>query len=192
MYLGGLGPTGPDASQHLRSRHEVAELLGERAPHDFVYARAAMVIGARSASSEMLRALVERLPAMICPRWIDTRTQPIAVGDVVTTLADAGERDDTPRELQLGGADVLTYREMMQRYASLTGRRRRPIVTVPVLTPRLSSYWMGLVTPVDPGIAKPLVDGLRVETVVEDPLPPGLNDHPKGFDDAVRAALAGE
>jgi uncharacterized protein YbjT (DUF2867 family) len=151
-----------------------------------------MVIGAQSASFEMLRALVERLPAMICPRWVDTRSQPIAVGDVVATLADAAERDDVPGEVQLGGADVLTYREMMQRYAAVTDRRPPAIVKVPVLTPRLSSYWVGLVTPVDFGIAKPLVDGLRVETVVEDEPPPGLNDDPKGFEDAVRAALAGE
>jgi uncharacterized protein YbjT (DUF2867 family) len=191
VYLGGLGPTGDDASEHLRSRHEVAELLGERVS-DLAYARAAMVIGAQSASFEMLKALVERLPAMICPRWVETRSQPIAIGDVVAALADAGERDEAPGEIQLGGADVLSYRDMMQRYASLTGRRRRAIVKVPVLTPRLSSYWVGLVTPVDTGIAKPLVDGLRVETVVEDDPPPGINDEPKGFEDAVRAALDGE
>jgi uncharacterized protein YbjT (DUF2867 family) len=191
VYLGGLGPTGAEASEHLRSRHEVAELLSERVAGDFVYARAAMVIGAHSASFEMLRALVERLPAMICPRWVDTRSQPIAIGDVVATLADAGEREDAPGEVQLGGADVLTYRDMMQRYAALTGRRRRAIVKVPVLTPRLSSHWVGLVTPVDTGIAKPLVDGLRVETVVEEAPPAGLNDRPVGFEDAVRAALAG-
>ena len=191
VYLGGLGPTGDEASEHLRSRHEVSELLGERVPA-LVYARAAMVIGAQSASFEMLRGLVERLPAMICPRWVETRSQPIAIGDVVGTLAEVADRDDVPAEIQLGGADVLTYRDMMQRYASLTGRRKRVIVPVPVLTPRLSSYWIRFVTPVDPGIAKPLVDGLRVETVVEQEPPAGLNDRPKGFEDSVRAALDGE
>ncbi len=187
VYLGGLGPTGPEASVHLRSRHEVAELLRQRVPT--VYVRAAMVIGPGSASFEMLRHLVGRLPLMITPRWIDTRSQPVAIADVARTLADAGELPDPPAEVQLGGADVLTYREMMRRTAAVLDRRSPLILKVPVLTPRLSSYWVSLVTPVDTGLVRPLIDGLKSEMVVEQPPPAGLNDSPLGFDAAVRAAL---
>ena len=188
VYLGGLGPTGPETSIHLRSRHEVAELLRERVP-GFVYVRAAMVIGPGSASFEMLRHLVGRLPLMITPQWVDTRSQPVAIADVVRALADAGERADVPAEIQIGGADVLTYREMMRRTAAVLDRRPPLILKVPVLSPRLSSYWVSLVTPVDTGLVRPLVDGLKSEMVVELPPPPGLNDAPLGFDDAVRAAM---
>ncbi len=187
VYLGGLGPTGADASEHLRSRHEVALLLAQRVPT--VYVRAAMVIGPGSASFEMLRHLVGRLPVMITPRWIDTRTQPVAIADVARTLADAGERDDVPAEVQLGGAEILSYREMMGRTAAILERRPPLILKVPVLSPRLSSYWVSLVTPVDTGLVRPLVDGLKSEMVVEVPPPAGLNDSPLGFDEAVRAAL---
>jgi uncharacterized protein YbjT (DUF2867 family) len=187
VYLGGLGPTGPEASVHLRSRHEVAELLRQRVPT--VYVRAAMVIGPGSASFEMLRHLVGRLPLMITPRWIDTRSQPVAIADVARTLADAGELPDPPAEVQLGGADVLTYREMMRRTAAVLDRRPPLILKVPVLSPRLSSYWVSLVTPVDTGLVRPLIDGLKSEMVVEQPPPAGLNDSPLGFDEAVRAAL---
>lgn len=190
IYLGGLGPTGPDASAHLRSRHEVSGILAGYVP-ELVYVRAAMVIGAGSASYEMMSALVKRLPVMIAPRWVDTRSQPVAIGDVVRTLADAAVHPDPAGEVQVGGADVLTYREMMERFASLTGRRLRPlIVRVPVLTPRLSSYWVTLVTPVEHGLVRPLVDGLRSEMVVDSPPAPGLNDRPLGFEEAVRAAMA--
>jgi uncharacterized protein YbjT (DUF2867 family) len=190
VYLGGLGPTGPDASLHLRSRHEVAELLAQRVP-DFVYVRAAMVIGPGSASFEMLRHLVKRLPVMVTPRWVDTRSQPVAIDDVVQTLADAGELAEAPGEVQVGGAEVLTYREMMGRTAALFGRRAPLILKVPVLSPRLSSHWVALVTPVETGLVRPLVDGLKTEMVVETPPPAGLNATPLGFDDAVRAALKG-
>jgi uncharacterized protein YbjT (DUF2867 family) len=185
IYLGGLGD---EDSEHLRSRLEVAELLRQRVPY-LVHVRAAMIIGPGSASFVMLRALVERLPVMVCPRWIDTRTQPIASRDVVAALASAGDAAQPPEELQLGGADVLTYREMMGRTAAVLGRRRPRIVKVPVLTPRLSSYWVALVTPVETGLVRPLVDGLGSEMVVTEPPPPGINDQPLGFDDAVRAAL---
>jgi uncharacterized protein YbjT (DUF2867 family) len=188
IYLGGLGPTGPEASEHLRSRHEVAELLRQRVP-ELVYVRAAMIIGQGSASFDMLRHLVRRLPIMITPRWVDTRSQPIAIADVVRALADVAERRSAPAELQLGGADVLTYRDMMGRAATVLGRRRPKIVKVPVLTPSLSSHWVSLVTPVDTGLVRPLVDGLKSEMVVEQQPPAGLNDHPLGFEDAVRAAL---
>ena len=188
VYLGGLGPTGAGASEHLRSRHEVAELLRQRVP-ELVYVRAAMIIGRGSASFEMLRHLVRRLPVMITPRWVDTRTQPVAIGDVVQALAGAAELRDVPGELQLGGGDVLTYREMMSRAARVLGRRPPAIVKVPVLTPRLSSYWVALVTPVETGLVRPLVDGLSSEMIVEQPPPEGINDRPLGFEDAVRAAL---
>jgi uncharacterized protein YbjT (DUF2867 family) len=188
IYLGGLGPTDDGASEHLRSRHEVAELLRERVP-ELVYVRAAMIIGSGSASFEMLRHLTSRLPVMVTPRWLDTRSQPIAVQDVVRALADLAELAEAPHEVQLGGADVLTYREMITRTAAVLGRRRPLIVKVPVLTPRLSSYWVALVTPVEVGLVRPLVDGLKSEMVVHAAPPAGVNDEPIGFEDAVRAAL---
>src|SRR3954451_13982857 len=127
LYLGGLGPTGADASSHLRSRHEVAQLLRPWVP-ELVYVRAAMVIGPGSASFEMLRHLVRRLPVMVTPRWVETRSQPVSIDDVVQTLADAGERAEPPGEVQVGGAEVLTYREMMRRTAAVLGRRPPLIV----------------------------------------------------------------
>ncbi|WP_084286197.1 NAD(P)H-binding protein [Solirubrobacter soli] len=187
LYLGGLGS---EDSEHLRSRHEVAELLRARLGERLVYVRAAMIIGPGSASYDILEHLVKRLPVMIVPRWLDTRTQPIALSDVVRTLADAGERETAPEELQLGGAEVLTYREMMRRAAPLMGRRPPLVIRVPVLTPRLSSYWVALVTPVSYGLVKPLVDGLGAEMIVEREPPAGLNDQPLGFEDAVREAIA--
>jgi uncharacterized protein YbjT (DUF2867 family) len=187
LYLGGLGS---EDSEHLRSRHEVAQLLRARLGERLVYVRAAMIIGPGSASYDILEHLVKRLPVMIVPRWLDTRTQPIALSDLVRALADAGERDAVPDELQLGGAEVLTYREMMRRAAPLMGRRPPFVIRVPVLTPRLSSYWVALVTPVSYGLIKPLVDGLGAEMVVERRPPEGLNDRPLGFEAAVEEALA--
>jgi uncharacterized protein YbjT (DUF2867 family) len=195
IYLGGLSGSGVDrgqaaaSSEHLRSREEVAEILGRHVPQ-LVHVRAAMVIGPGGASFEMLRALVKRLPAMICPRWIDTRTQPVALSDVVHALRALRDRDDVVGDVELGGAEVLSYREMMVRTAGVLGRRPPLVVRVPVLTPRLSSYWVQLVTPVEGSLVRPLVDGLREEMVVRTPPPPGINDAPLGFDDAVREALA--
>jgi uncharacterized protein YbjT (DUF2867 family) len=187
IYLGGLGS---EDSEHLRSRHEVAELLRARLQSRLVYVRAAMIIGPGSASYDILEHLIRRLPVMIVPRWLDTKTQPIALSDVVRALADAAERPEAPDELQLGGSEVLTYREMMRRAAPLMGRRPPVVIRVPVLTPRLSSYWVALVTPVSYGLIKPLVDGLGAEMVVDRQPPAGLNDSPLGFEDAVREALA--
>jgi uncharacterized protein YbjT (DUF2867 family) len=150
-----------------------------------------MVIGPGSASFDMMRALVERLPVMVCPKWVDTRSQPIAIRDAVRALADLVELQDAPPEVELGGTDVLTYREMMRRYARVAGRRPPLIVPVPVLTPRLSSLWVTLVTPVDSGLARPLIDGLSSEMVVRTPPPPGINDAPLSFEAAVREALGG-
>jgi uncharacterized protein YbjT (DUF2867 family) len=187
IYLGGLGGD-ESRSEHLRSRNEVAEVLTEHGP-PVVHVRAAMVIGTGSASFEIVRHLVDRLPLMITPRWVETRTQPVGIDDAVETLIAVAELEDAPHEIQLGGADVLTYREMMLRYAQLAGRRRRLLLKVPMFTPRLSSYWVALVTPVELGVIQPLVEGLGQEMLVTDPPPPGVNDAPMGFDEAVRAAL---
>ena len=186
VYLGGLGAEA--SSEHLRSRAEVAELLRARVP-ELVHARAAMIIGPGSASFEMLRHLTKRLPLMIAPRWLSTRTQPIAIADVARALADLAERDDAPAEVELGGREVLSYRDMISRTASVLGRREPAVIRVPLLTPRLSSYWVALVTPVELGLVRPLVDGLKEEMLVQHPPPAGINDRPMGFDDAVRAAL---
>jgi uncharacterized protein YbjT (DUF2867 family) len=188
VYLGGLEGGAADASEHLRSRHEVAEVLREVVP-ELVYVRAAMIVGEGSASFQMLRGLVERLPVMITPKWLETRSQPVAIRDVVATLVALAVRGDVPGEVQLGGADVLTYREMLTRYAAVEGRRSPFLLPVPFFTPRLSSYWVALMTPVELGVVQPLVEGLNSETVVRDPPPSGLNDAPLGFDDAVRCAL---
>ncbi len=187
IYLGGLGDE--TTSEHLRSRHEVGELLRQRVP-GLVYVRAAMVIGAGSASFEMLRHLTRRLPVMITPRWLNTRSQPVAIADVARALAALAELEEVPAEVQLGGADVLSYREMIGRTASVMGRRGPLVLPVPLLTPRLSSHWVALVTPVDIGLVRPLIDGLKEEMVVHTPPPTGVNDRPMGFDGAVREALA--
>ncbi|MEV6975272.1 SDR family oxidoreductase [Kitasatospora sp. NPDC093806] len=196
IYLGGLVPAGvPDAdlSPHLRSRAEVGRILRDSGVPT-AELRAAVIIGSGSASFEMLRHLTERLPAMVTPRWVSTRIQPIAVRDVLRYLAEAAELPpEVNRTFDIGGPDILTYQEMMQRYARLAGLRRRLIVPVPVLTPRLSSHWVGLVTPVPNSIARPLVESLRHEVVcgehdiaawVPDP-PQGLT----GFEQAVTLAL---
>jgi uncharacterized protein YbjT (DUF2867 family) len=138
----------------------------------------------------MLEALVRRLPLMVTPKWIDTLSQPVAVADVVRVLAALADRPDVPAEVQLGGADVLTYREMMDRMAQIMGKRAPVIIKTPVLSPRLSSYWTSFVTPVEAGLARPLVEGLSAEMVVRRPPPPGVNDDPMGFEEAVREALA--
>jgi uncharacterized protein YbjT (DUF2867 family) len=189
IYLGGLDGGGDD-SAHLRSRAETASELRRYVP-GLVHVRAAMVVGDGSASFEMLRHLVQRLPAMLTPRWVETRSQPIAISDVCAILARLATWEDPPVEVEIGGADVLSYREMMTRFAAVADRRAPVIVPVPVLTPRLSSYWVSLFTPIETGLVRPLVDGMSAETIVRHPPPPGLNDEPLGFDDAVAAALAG-
>lgn len=189
IYLGGLGPDDGEGSGHLTSRHETAEILKNSAP-EFVYARAAVVIGDGSLSLIMLRHLVERLPAMICPRWIDVNTQPIAVTDLVAALAHCAEVPGLSGEVQLGGEDVVTYRQMMLSLADALGRRKPIVIRVPVLTPKLSSHWVGFVTAIDSGVAKPLIDGLKAETIVTTAPPAGVNDSPMGLDAAMRAAVA--
>jgi uncharacterized protein YbjT (DUF2867 family) len=166
VYLGGLGDR-PE-SEHLRSREETARVLARGGP-PLTWFRAGMVIGPASESYRILRSLVERLPAMIAPAWLRNRTQPIAVEDVLEYLAQAGERPEAAdREIQIGGPEVVTYAELVELMADVLEIRRRPQVPVPVLSPRLSSLWIGLVTPVDTGVARPLIESLAVETVVTD------------------------
>ena len=165
VYLGGLG----EGSRHLDSRHATAEALGE-GEVPLAYFRAAAVIGAGSESFRTVYYLVRRLPAMVTPRWVSTRTQPIAVADAVAYLAAAADLDlPADREIQIGGPDITTYGEMIDELARVLGRRPPLRITVPLLTPSLSSLWIGLVTPVDAGVARPLIEGLAVETVVDDP-----------------------
>ena len=191
VYLGGLGPESGGASEHLQSRHVTAEILESSAP-EFVYARAAVVLGEGSASFLMLRHLVEKLPAMICPRWIDVRTQPIASEDLVEALVHCAEAPNLQGEVQLGGKDVISYREMMLALARAEGRSQPLILKVPVLTPRLSSYWISFISSVDTGLARALVDSLKTETIVTKKPPPGINDRPMGIDQAMRRALGEE
>ena len=192
VYLGGLGEVDDDSSAHLASRGEVADVLKDGAVPITVL-RAAVVIGSGSASFEMLRHLTEKLPFMVCPRWIDTRVQPIAIRDVLRYLIAAMDTQDTAsHDYDIGGPDVLTYREMMQRYAAVAGLRKRAILTVPALTPTLSSYWVNVVTPVPFGLAKPLVQSLSVDVVVRDGHETGQDLDPEPclpYETAVRLAL---
>ncbi|GIU95970.1 MAG: NADH-binding protein [Gaiellaceae bacterium] len=189
VYLGGLGDDDPDLSPHLRSRQETASVLGGGSV-PVTTLRAAMVVGKGSAAFETILALVDRLPAMICPRWVSTPTQPIALGDAVSYLAGvAGLEAAYGETFDIGGPDVMTYREMIERIGAIRGRRPL-IVEVPVLTPRLSSWWLHLVTPVRASVARPLIEGLRNPTVVRDERIRELVPIPlTGFDDAVRRAL---
>ena len=186
---GGLSPKESQDSGPLNRRPETALLLGDAAP-EFVYARAAVVLGDGSLSLIMLRHLVERLPAMLCPKWIDVNTQPIAVADLVAALVHCAELPGLNGEVQIGGADVVTYREMMLSLARALNRRPPLVIRVPVLTPKLSSHWVGFVTAVDSGVARPLIDGLKTETIVTTPPPAGINDSPLGLDEAMRAAVS--
>ena len=168
IYLGGLGETGDNLSEHLRSRAEVAQILSSGTPKTTVL-RAAIIIGAGGASFEMLRYLVERLPVMVTPKWVETRIQPIAVQDVLEYLVGCLLNGETAGgEFDIGGPDIFTYVEMMQKYAAARGLAKRFIVRVPVLTPMLSAYWVDLVTPVPSGIAHPLIEGLRNEVICKD------------------------
>ncbi len=168
IYLGGLGETEKNLSEHLRSREEVAEILSSGKPLATVL-RAAIIIGAEGASFVMLKYLVERLPVMICPKWIDTRIQPIAVKDVLAYLTGSLLNPDTAgKKFDIGGPEVLTYREMMQQYTEAVGIRRRIIFRAPVLSPHLAAYWVDLVTPIPSGIAHPLIEGLKNEVVCLD------------------------
>ncbi|MFG3497097.1 SDR family oxidoreductase [Streptomyces sp. NPDC047928] len=196
VYLGGLTPAGvPEhrLSPHLRSRAEVGRILLDSGVPTTVL-RAAVIIGSGSASFEMLRYLTERLPVMVTPSWVRTRIQPIAVRDVLRYLVGSAVMPpDVHRAFDIGGPDVLTYRDMMRRYAAVAGLPRRLILPVPVLTLGLSSLWIGLVTPVPRSIARPLAESLRHEVVCREhdiaryvPDPPG---RPIGCDEALALAL---
>ena len=164
IYLGGLGEN--PRSEHLRSRRETAGQLEAHGP-PLTYFRAGMVVGSGSESYRTLRYLVERLPAMIAPAWLATRTQPIGIDDVLSYLSQAPHvQASAGRELQIGGPDVLTYGDMLDVMALALGKRPRLKIPVPFITPWLSSLWIGLVTPVDAGVARPLIEGLSTETVV--------------------------
>jgi len=190
IYLGGLGEESEDLSAHLRSRREVEHLLaGDGVPVTVL--RAAIVVGHGGISWEITRQLVDHLPAMVVPRWATTRTQPIALSDAVRYLSGVLECDDAAgRTFEIGGPEVLTYAEMMQRVYRIVKGHGLPMLAVPLLTPRLSSHWLSLVTDVDTATARNLIDSMNNEVIVRDhsirDLVPG---DPVSYDEAVRAAL---
>ncbi len=195
VYLGGLAPDIPVAqmSPHMRSRVQVGQVLRSSGVPT-VELRAAVIIGSGSASFEMLRYLTEHLPAMITPTWVRMATQPIAIRDVLRYLvAAASLPPEVDREFDIGGPEVITYQQMMQRYARVAGLRRRIILPINMLTPSLSSHWVNVVTPVPRAIARPLVESLRHPSVCHDhDIAQWIPDPPGGlvtFDDAVRLAL---
>ncbi|MGA9642478.1 MAG: NAD(P)H-binding protein, partial [Terriglobales bacterium] len=192
IYLGGLGETELGLSAHLRSRQEVADIL-RASGIPTVEFRASIVIGSGSISFEMIRALVQRLPVMICPRWVSVKAQPIAVEDVIAYLLKALELPaGKSSTYEIGGADQVSYREIMQEYARQCGLRRW-LISVPVLTPRLSSLWLGLVTPVYARIGRKLVDSLRHPTLVRDTAALGaFGIKPRGLREAIARALVNE
>jgi uncharacterized protein YbjT (DUF2867 family) len=190
VYLGGLGAEGADLSTHLRSRREVESLLGAGGVPVTVL-RAGIVVGKGGISWELTRQLVKNLPAMVVPRWVSTLTQPIAVDDVIRYLVGVA---DEPRAFgkvfEIGGPDQLTYLEMLEIASEVANGRRVPIVRVPVLTPRLSSYWLSFVTDVDATTGRNLIDSMGTEVIVTDrsiqDIVPG---DPLPYDEAVRRAL---
>ena len=196
VYLSGLHPDHGPLSDHLASRVEVGDLLMSSGVPTAVL-QAAIILGSGSASFEMLRHLTTRLPVMITPKWLDNRIQPIAVRDVLYYLVRAADLPpEVNRTFDIGGPEVITYREMIQRFAKVAGLMSRRIVTVPVLTPYLASQWVGFVTPVPTGVAKPLVGSLLHEVVcgehdLDDLVgaPPG---GPLPYDRAVADAIAGD
>jgi uncharacterized protein YbjT (DUF2867 family) len=191
IYLSGLGETGSGLSEHLQSRAEVGRIL-QSGKIPTTVLRAAIIIGPGSASWEMLRQLVERLPIMTTPKWVETRCQPIALRDVLSYLAGCGEADATAGEtFDIGGPDIMTYRQMMTKVAELLGKRVR-IYGIPILSPRLSSYWVGLVTDVHSNVARPLIDGLRNEVICrDDKIKSLIQVDPTPFSKAVELAING-
>jgi uncharacterized protein YbjT (DUF2867 family) len=189
IYLGGLGDDADDLSAHLRSRRQVERLLGTGGV-PVTTLRAGIIIGHGGISWEMTRQLVEHLPVMVCPRWVRTRTQPISVADVVSYLVGVLAAPDTSgRAFDIGGPEVLAYEDMLRRVAAIEGRKTR-IVPVPLLSPRLSSRWLSLVTNVDAQTGRSLIDSMSNEVVVRDDSIRGLVElEPMGYDAAVLAAL---
>jgi uncharacterized protein YbjT (DUF2867 family) len=189
VYLGGLGDDDDSLSEHLASRREVERLLGETGVPVTVL-RAGIVVGHGGTSWELTRQLVEHLPAMVTPRWVGTRTQPIAVADVVRYLAGVLEHPEAAgRTFEIGGPEVLAYRDMLQRVAAIEGRPLL-IVPVPLLSPRLSSYWLSLVTDIDVTTGRALIDSMTNEVVVrDDAIRRIVEFEPMGYDEAVLQAL---
>jgi uncharacterized protein YbjT (DUF2867 family) len=192
IYLGGLGADDDRLSAHLRSRHEVGAIL-RASGLDVVEFRASIIVGAGSFSFDLVRTLVERLPVMICPAWLATPTQPIAIADVVAYLADAADLPPGPaRIFEIGGPDKVSYGAIMQEYARQRGLRRL-MIPVPVLTPRLSSLWLKLVTPRYSKVGRKLIDGLKNPTVVtSDAARSEFTVRPRGLADSVREAMRQE
>ncbi|PLX26509.1 MAG: DUF2867 domain-containing protein [Ignavibacteria bacterium] len=189
IYLGGLGSRERMQTPHLRSRHEVGDILrGSGVP--VTELRAAVIVGSGSASFEMIHHLINRLPVMITPRWVNVRTQPLAIADLLSYLVATVEKQETSgRVIDIGGPEVLSYREMMLTIARVLGLRRI-VIPVPVLTPRLSSYWVNLVTPIPFSLARALIESVRSETVMENDSAAELFDiTPMPFEEAVRRAL---
>jgi uncharacterized protein YbjT (DUF2867 family) len=190
IYLGGLSHReGKQQSEHMKSRDEVGEILRTASAKTTVF-KAAVIIGQGGGSFQMLQYLVERLPVMVCPRWVLTKSQPISVDDVVTYLEKALEiKEADGRIFEIGGPDVLTYVDMMRRYASMRNKRIR-ILIIPFLTPRLSSYWIDLVTPVGASLARPLIDSLKHEaTVRDDSVKKVIPIQPRSFDQSIAGAI---
>jgi len=190
IYLGGLGDSGSDLSKHLRSRQDTGDALRE-AGVSVTEFRAGVIIGSGSLSFEMIRYLTERVPIMICPRWVYTRIQPIGIVDTLNYLVSALDTPESGGEIiEIGGAEVMTYRDMMFGYARARGLRRW-MIPVPVLTPHLSSYWVHWVTPIPSDIARPLIEGLRNEVIVRDDTARKLFPHiqPMNFATAVSRTL---
>ena len=192
VYLGGLGENVGGLSEHLRSRQETGEILRESGV-PVVEFRASIVLGSGSLSFEMIRALVERLPVMICPRWVAVEAQPIAVEDVIAYLAAALDLPaGTERVYEIGGPDRVTYGDLMREYARQRGLKRL-LIPVPLLTPRLSSLWLGLVTPLYARVGRKLVDSMRNPTVVRDPAALLVFPvKPRGVREAIARALVNE
>jgi uncharacterized protein YbjT (DUF2867 family) len=193
IYLGGLGETGDQLSAHLRSRREVEYILGD-GKAELTTLRASIIVGEESVSFQIVTQLVKRLPVMIAPQWVRTRCQPIAVDDALTYLVGVAEHSETAGQTyEIGGPNVLTYGEMLRQTALAMGRRPPPIVPVPVLTPKLSSYWVGLVSDVDWQVARPLINGLKNPTVVtDDSIREYVSPKLTPFREAVTQALAEE
>jgi uncharacterized protein YbjT (DUF2867 family) len=191
VYLGGLGEDGTTLSPHLRSRRQVESLLGD-AGVPVTVLRAAIVVGHGGISWEITRQLVRTLPAMLAPHWVGTRTQPIALQDVIRYLVGVGDHDDAlGRVFEIGGADVLTYRDMLRRASMIQNGRDVPIVVAPVLTPQLSSRWLALITDVDARTGRTLIESMDNEVVVrDDSIREVVPFEPMGYDDMVKAALA--
>ncbi len=188
VYLGGLGEDSAQLSAHLASRHATgAQLASAGVP--VTEFRAAVIIGSGSASFEILRYLTERLPVMITPRWVSTRSQPIGISDVLDYLVGALDHPEVTGVVEIGGPEILTYGQMIQAYARQRGLRRL-MIPVPVLTPRLSSYWVSLVTPIPSGLARPLIEGMRNEVIVRNPGPAAaFGIQPMPFEEALRQAI---